>query len=236
MQINRDIALDLGSSFGYSGSGFGADVTLTWWNDEKRRLGEAAVTALTWNAFKTTMTNKYCPPSEIRNLEGEFWGLKQESGENVAYNDRFSQLSTLCPKMVTPDSRGIEQYIGGLPMTIQDAVWGSKPPTVGEAMTLAGRLTENHVQAGTLSRKGDKRFKGSSSNDSKATEGGSYKDFKPESSSRSKKRKNNATNYAIATPTPPMAQQGGMLIVSPIRGICPSAIFARLSCSQHSVS
>ncbi|KAK1406188.1 hypothetical protein QVD17_41477 [Tagetes erecta] len=201
---------------------------LTWWNDEKHRLGEAAVTALTWAAFKTTMTSKYCPPSEIRKLEGEFWALKQDSGENVAYNDRFSQLSTLCPNMVTPDSRGIEQYIGGLPMTIQDAVWGSKPATVGEAMTLAGRLTENHVQAGTLSRKGDKRFKGSSSNDPKATEGGSYKGFKPESSSRSKKRKNNATNYVVVTPTPPMAQQGGNANRKPYTGTLPKCNFCPL--------
>ncbi|KAK1439863.1 hypothetical protein QVD17_05685 [Tagetes erecta] len=201
---------------------------LTWWNDEKRRLGEAAVTALTWAAFKTTMTNKYCPPSEIRKLEGEFWALKQDSGENVAYNDRFSQLSTLCPNMVTPDSRGIEQYIGGLPMTIQDAVWGSKPATVGEAMTLAGRLTENHVQAGTLSRKGDKRLKGSSSNDTKATEGGSHKGFKPESSSRSKKRKNNATNYDVVTPNPPMAQQGGNANRKPYTGTLPKCNFCPL--------
>ncbi|KAK1419215.1 hypothetical protein QVD17_28377 [Tagetes erecta] len=194
---------------------------LTWWNDEKRRLGEAAVTALTWTVFKTNMTNKYCSPSEIRKLEGEFWGLKQDSGDNVAYNDRFSQLSTLCPNMVTPVSRGIEQYIGGLPMTIQDAVWGSKPATVGEAMTLAGRLTENHVQAGSLFRKGNKKSKSSSSDDSKSSEDDSYKGFKPESSFNSKKRKNNATNYAIVAPAPPMAPQRGNDNRKPYTGFLP---------------
>ncbi|KAK1415130.1 hypothetical protein QVD17_30902 [Tagetes erecta] len=68
-----------------------------------------------------------------------------------------------------------------------NAVWGSKPDTVGEAMTLAGRLTENHVRAGTLTRKGNKKLKGSLVNDSKLSGGGSYKGFKPESSSNSKK-------------------------------------------------
>ena len=68
---------------------------LSWWNEEKRPLGNAAVAALTWDEFKVRITRKYCPPSELRKLEGEFWNLKQDSGNNCEYDERFSQLSTL---------------------------------------------------------------------------------------------------------------------------------------------
>ncbi|KAD7479093.1 hypothetical protein E3N88_02229 [Mikania micrantha] len=95
---------------------------LTWWNNEKRTLGEAATT-LAWDQLKERITREFCPRNEVKKLEYEFWKLKQESGENMVYNNRFHELSVLCPDMVTPLTRGIEKYIGGLPMLIQDVVW-----------------------------------------------------------------------------------------------------------------
>lgn len=80
---------------------------LTWWNGEKRILGEEAVSTLTWAALKETMTREFCPRNEVKKLESEFWELKQEGGENLTYTTRFHELSLLVPHLVTPLPRAI---------------------------------------------------------------------------------------------------------------------------------
>ncbi|KAD6118790.1 hypothetical protein E3N88_10061 [Mikania micrantha] len=123
---------------------------LTWWNNEKRTIGENAANELTWDKHKELMTREFCPRNEVKKLEFEFWELKQDSGENLAYNNRFHELSLLCPHMVIPLERGIEKYIGGLPMVIQDSMLSSKPATIVDAIHMAATLTDNHVKDGTL--------------------------------------------------------------------------------------
>ena len=49
---------------------------LTWWNGEKQKCGSEVATALTWEEFKELMVKEFCPRSEIRKLETEFWELK----------------------------------------------------------------------------------------------------------------------------------------------------------------
>ena len=100
---------------------------LTWWNSEKRTRGADAALALSWEEFKTIMTEEFCPRNEIKKLEDEFYHLVQKSGDNMGYTTRFHELSILIPHMVTPLSRAIEKYIGGLPLPIKDTVMGSKP-------------------------------------------------------------------------------------------------------------
>ncbi|KAD4982452.1 hypothetical protein E3N88_19123 [Mikania micrantha] len=101
---------------------------LTWWNGEKRNRGVDVAMALPWADVKQLMTEEFCPRNEMKKLEEEFWNLTQDSGENLAYTNRFHKLSLLVPHMVTPLSRAIEKYIGGL---------GSKKtitkPTIGES-------------------------------------------------------------------------------------------------------
>ncbi|KAI3742495.1 hypothetical protein L1987_60179 [Smallanthus sonchifolius] len=88
---------------------------LTWWNGEKRNRGVDVAMALPWDEVKRLMTEEFCPRNEVKKLEAEFWDLAQDSGENLAYTTRFHELSLLVPHMVTPLSRCIEKYIGGLP-------------------------------------------------------------------------------------------------------------------------
>ncbi|GJY63439.1 putative reverse transcriptase domain-containing protein [Tanacetum coccineum] len=48
---------------------------LTWWNGQIRTLGPEAY-AMTWEALKKKITDKYCPQGEIKKLEIELWNLK----------------------------------------------------------------------------------------------------------------------------------------------------------------
>ncbi|KAI3732573.1 hypothetical protein L1987_63779 [Smallanthus sonchifolius] len=131
--------------------------------------------ALPWVDVKTLMTDEFCPRNEVKKLEAEFWDLKQDSGESLAYTTRFHELSLL----------------------IQDTVLGSNPATLEEAMRLAATLSDNHVKAGTLSKKGAKR------NIEKSTTEPT-KETKAESSFNGKKRK--GKNFAIIAPATPLAQ------------------------------
>ena len=108
---------------------------------------------MTWDQVKEVMKEEFCPRNEVKKLEDEFHTLAQDSGENLAYNTRFHELSLLLPHKVTPLPVAIEKYIGGLPMQIQDTVWGRNPATLEEAKRLAATLTDNHVKNGTLDRK-----------------------------------------------------------------------------------
>ncbi|KAI3686867.1 hypothetical protein L1987_80556 [Smallanthus sonchifolius] len=168
---------------------------LTWWNSEKRTRGVEVATSLSWDDLKKSMTDELCPRNEMRKLETEFWDHAQDSGDNLAYTTRFQELSLLVPHMITPLVREIEKYIGGLPMQIQDAVLGSNPPTLEAAIRLSATLSDNHVKAGTLTRKGSKKVVSTLA---------AVKDVKPESSNRNKKRK--GRNFAAVTPVVPPIQ------------------------------
>ncbi|KAK1414436.1 hypothetical protein QVD17_30180 [Tagetes erecta] len=188
---------------------------LTWWNGEKRNRGVVAAMALTWDEVKDLMTKKYCPRNEVKKLEAEFWDLAQVGGENSIYTNRFHELSLLVPHLITPLSRGIEKYIGGLPMEIQDTVWGSNPATLEDAIRLAAQLTDNHVNNGSLVRKGSKKNSGKSTVEP-------AKEVKAESSSWNKKRKVKTLNYATVSPTVPANQtapvyQSGPMVQTPAK-------------------
>jgi hypothetical protein len=142
------------------------------------------------------MVQEFCPRNEIKKLEAEFWDLKQDSGENLAYTNRFHELSLLVPHLVTPLSRAIDKYIGGLPMQIQDTVLGRDPDTLEDAIRLAAQLTDNHVRAGDLTRKGTKKP------EKKSIESEAIAD----SSSKGQKRKAKTFNYVAITPAAPIPQ------------------------------
>src|ERR1044071_3150052 len=184
---------------------------LTWWNGEKHAQGTEAALAMSWDDFKIAMTTEFCPRSEMKKLEDVFYHLKQVSGNNVPYNNRYHELSLLIPRMVTPLPLAIEKYIEGPPPQIHDSVMGSKPATVEDAIHLAASLTDKHVKDGTLTRKGTKRPTETTSNPA-ITE--PSQENSASASSSNKKRKAGNQNYAVVAPlnqvpvaNPPAAPQ-----------------------------
>ncbi|KAI3686970.1 hypothetical protein L1987_80660 [Smallanthus sonchifolius] len=157
-------------------------------------------------------------------LEAEFWDLAQDGGESLAYTTRFHELSLLVPHIVTPLSRCIEKYIGGLPRQIQDTVIGRNPATLEDAIRLSATLTDNHVKAGTLTRKGTKKVPDTT------TPPIHIKEATTEPSRNNKKRK--ARNYAMVTPAIPVNQAAPMVQApakKPYVGIYPLCA----TCNYH---
>ncbi|KAI3810911.1 hypothetical protein L1987_20562 [Smallanthus sonchifolius] len=180
--------------------------------------------ALPLDEVKRLMTEEFCPRNEVKKLEAEFWDLAQDSGESLAYTTRFHELSLLMPHMVTPLSRCIEKYIGGLPRQIQDTVLGRNPATLEDAIRLSATLTDNHVKAGTLTKKGSKKVSET------VTPPTHNKEATTEPSRNNRKRK--VRNFAVVTPTVPVNQAAPMVQTpakKPYVGIYPLCA----TCNYH---
>ncbi|XP_076909203.1 uncharacterized protein LOC143566361 [Bidens hawaiensis] len=154
-----------------------------------------------WEELKEAMTKEFCPEHELERLEAKFWELKQDSGDNSTYSNRFRELSRIVPHLVTPEHRDIQKYIRGLPNIFRDAVVSRDPLTISEAMDLAASLTDSHVRDGTLSRKDSKpnpnKTETNSSTDAKA-------EPKPASNNNNHRNNHNNSNkhkaYAVNQP------------------------------------
>ncbi|GJS22696.1 reverse transcriptase domain-containing protein [Tanacetum coccineum] len=76
----------------------------------------------TWTELKRLLTNKYCPRTEIKKMEDEFYGLIVKGNDLKTYIKRFQELAILCPNMVPNSEKLMEAFIGGLPQSIEGNV------------------------------------------------------------------------------------------------------------------
>ncbi|XP_052627106.1 uncharacterized protein LOC111882448 [Lactuca sativa] len=105
------------------------DRALTWWNGQVKSLTLPVANAMSWEDLKELMLTEYCPRGEMQKLEEELWNLKMKGSDITTYTERFSDLSLLCPGMVTPKSRKVERFIWGLTTQLKDAMPSTnKPP------------------------------------------------------------------------------------------------------------
>ncbi|GJX65777.1 putative reverse transcriptase domain-containing protein [Tanacetum coccineum] len=51
------------------------DDALSWWNAYAQPIGIEQDNKITWTEFKRLLTNKYCPRTEVRKMEDEFYNL-----------------------------------------------------------------------------------------------------------------------------------------------------------------
>ncbi|GJU88169.1 hypothetical protein Tco_1300592 [Tanacetum coccineum] len=85
---------------------------LSWWNAHAQPMGIEQANQITWTELKRLLTNKYCPRTEIKKMEDEFYGL--------TVNGTF--------------------HSGGLPQSIEGNVTASKPQTLEEAINISQRM------------------------------------------------------------------------------------------------
>nr|GEX68175.1 reverse transcriptase domain-containing protein [Tanacetum cinerariifolium] len=110
---------------------------LSWWNAYAQPIGIEQANRITWTELKRLLTNKYCPQTEIKKMEEEFYNLSVKGNDLKTYVRRFQELAVLCPNMVANNERLMEVFIGGLPRSIEGNVTASKPQTLEEAINIA---------------------------------------------------------------------------------------------------
>ncbi|GJW49566.1 reverse transcriptase domain-containing protein [Tanacetum coccineum] len=124
---------------------------LSWWNSFAHPIGIEEAYKITWSEFKKLLTKKYCPRTEVKKMEDEFYNLTVKGNDLKTYIRIFQELAILCPNMVPDSEKLIEVFIEGLPQGIEGNVIALKPQTLKEAITITQRLMDqvtkhNYVQ------------------------------------------------------------------------------------------
>nr|GEW72004.1 putative reverse transcriptase domain-containing protein [Tanacetum cinerariifolium] len=111
-------------------------------------IGIEQANRITWTELKRLLTNKYCPQTEIKKMEDEFYNLSVKGNDLKTYVRRFQELAVLNPNMVPNNEKLMEVFIGGLPRSIEGNVTASKPQTLCRVCNKVGHLTKNCTNKG----------------------------------------------------------------------------------------
>ncbi|GJS12104.1 reverse transcriptase domain-containing protein [Tanacetum coccineum] len=76
------------------------DDALSWWNAYAQPIGIEQANRITWTELKRLLTNKYCPRTQVKKMEDEFYNLVVKGNDLKTYIRRFQELAVLCPNMV----------------------------------------------------------------------------------------------------------------------------------------
>ncbi|GJW29065.1 putative reverse transcriptase domain-containing protein [Tanacetum coccineum] len=133
------------------------DDALSWWNAYAQPIGIEQANKITWTELKRLLTNKYCPRTEFRKMEDEFYNLTVKGNDLKTYVRTFHELAVLYPNMVPNTEKLMEVFIGGLPRSIEGNITALKPQTLEEAITITQRLmdqvTKHNSMQGTNDHK-----------------------------------------------------------------------------------
>ncbi|GJX20867.1 reverse transcriptase domain-containing protein [Tanacetum coccineum] len=105
------------------------------WNAYPQPIGIEQANRITWTELKRLLTNKYCPRTEIKKMEDEFYNLTVKGNDLKTYIRRFQELAILCPNMVPNYENLMEVFIGGLPRSIEGNVTALRPQTLEKPPT-----------------------------------------------------------------------------------------------------
>nr|GEW95811.1 reverse transcriptase domain-containing protein [Tanacetum cinerariifolium] len=99
---------------------------LSWWNSYAKPIGIEQADKIAWTELKSLLTNKYCPQTEVKKIEYEFYNLVVKENDLKTYARRLQELAVLCPNMVPNTEKLMEVFKGGLPKNIEGNVTASK--------------------------------------------------------------------------------------------------------------
>ncbi|GJY09110.1 reverse transcriptase domain-containing protein [Tanacetum coccineum] len=104
------------------------------------------------------LTNKYCPRTEVKKMEDEFYNLAIKGNDLKTYIRRFQELDTLCPNMVPNTEKLMEVFISGLPRNIEGNVTALKPQTLEEAINISERLMDQIIKRDSVQETNDHKL------------------------------------------------------------------------------
>ncbi|GJQ91827.1 reverse transcriptase domain-containing protein [Tanacetum coccineum] len=93
---------------------------LSLWNSFAQPIGIEEAYKITWSKFKTLLIKKYCPRTEVKKMEDEFYNLIVKGHDHKTYIKRFQELAVLCLTMVSNSEKLVEVFIGGYPEVLKE--------------------------------------------------------------------------------------------------------------------
>ncbi|GJR12901.1 reverse transcriptase domain-containing protein [Tanacetum coccineum] len=70
-------------------SGTLTEEALSWWNSFAQPIGIEEAYKITWSEFKNLLIKKYCPRTEVKKMEDEFYNLTVKGNDLKTYLRRF---------------------------------------------------------------------------------------------------------------------------------------------------
>ncbi|GJR18184.1 reverse transcriptase domain-containing protein [Tanacetum coccineum] len=70
---------------------------LSWWNSFAHPIGIEEAYKIPWSELKKLLIKKYCPRTEVKKIEDEFYNLTVKGNDLKTYVRRFQELAVLCP-------------------------------------------------------------------------------------------------------------------------------------------
>ncbi|GJV41582.1 hypothetical protein Tco_1420022 [Tanacetum coccineum] len=113
------------------------DDALSWWNAYAQPIGIEQANRIAWTELKRLLTNKYCPRTEIKKMEDEFYGLTPQQMNHISSNmepGKRSRLMESCLGLV----------VDSLRMDIMDLI-----PFVGNVLCITQDLVLSGVRIAT---------------------------------------------------------------------------------------
>ncbi|GJW30477.1 reverse transcriptase domain-containing protein [Tanacetum coccineum] len=65
---------------------------LSWWNSFTQPIGIEEAYKITWSELKRLLPKKYCPRTEVKKMEDEFYSLTVKGNDLKTYVRRFQEL------------------------------------------------------------------------------------------------------------------------------------------------
>nr|GEX35793.1 reverse transcriptase domain-containing protein [Tanacetum cinerariifolium] len=69
---------------------------------------------INWSEFKKLLIKMYCPRTDVKKMEDEFYSLTIKGNDLKTYVRKFQELAVLCPTMVPNSEKMMEVFIRGL--------------------------------------------------------------------------------------------------------------------------
>ncbi|GKB38204.1 reverse transcriptase domain-containing protein [Tanacetum coccineum] len=76
---------------------------LSWWNSYVKPIGIEQADKIAWTELKRLLTNKYCPRTEVKKIEDEFYNLVVKGNDLKTYARRFHGGGQRWPMTVNGD-------------------------------------------------------------------------------------------------------------------------------------
>nr|GEW02295.1 hypothetical protein [Tanacetum cinerariifolium] len=132
---------------------------LSWWNSFAQLIRIEEAYKIPWLEFKKLLIKKYCPRTEVKKTEDEFYNLTVNGNDLKTYARIFQELAILCLTMVPNSDKLMEVFIGRLLRSIEINVTTSKPQTLEEAITITHRLMDQVTKHNSVQGTNDHKRK-----------------------------------------------------------------------------
>ncbi|GKA82712.1 reverse transcriptase domain-containing protein [Tanacetum coccineum] len=88
---------------------------LSWWNSYAKPIGIEQADKIAWTKLKRLLTNKYCPRTEVKKMEDEFYNLvvKGKISDLWLVDSRFKHF--MSKYGIQNTKKLMKAFIGGLP-------------------------------------------------------------------------------------------------------------------------